>query len=109
MRIANAAIILSAASHHSIFHIDRYWQDNPQASSIDSLYLEAETKGQIESLYNLLDTNGDGKISIEDFALPSGDIPRERQAQWELLRDEFDFDVCILPAPLSLPSPHTLK
>jgi len=68
-----------------------YWQEQSH-SAIDTMYLEAETKQQIEQLYQLLDANQDGQVSIEDFALPSGEIPRERQAQWEMLRDEFDFD-----------------
>ena len=37
----------------------RYWNENPEASSVDSLYLEEKTKAAIGELYNLIDTNGD--------------------------------------------------
>ena len=69
-----------------------YWSSNPESNTVDSLPLEDETKRQIETLFQLLDTNGDGRITVEDFAAPDGDISREQRAKWELLRSEFDFD-----------------
>ena len=69
-----------------------YWSSHPESNTLDRLPLEDETKRQIETLFQLLDTNGDGRITVEDFATPDGEITREQRAKWEMLRSEFDFD-----------------
>ena len=63
----------------------RYWNENPEASSVDSLYLEEKTKAAIGELYNLIDTNGDGKLTIEDFQKPTSAMSRDAIVKWELL------------------------
>ena len=75
----------------------RYWNENPEASSVDSLYLEEKTKAAIGELYNLIDTNGDGKLTIEDFQKPTSAMSRDAIVKWELL--------CARPGPTA---PHTL-
>ena len=74
----------------------RYWNENPEASSVDSLYLEEKTKAAIGELYNLIDTNGDGELTIEDFQKPTSAMSRDAIVKWELL--------CARPGPTA---PHT--
>ena len=72
----------------------RYWNENPEASSVDSLYLEEKTKAAIGELYNLIDTNGDGELTIEDFQKPTSAMSRDAIVKWELL--------CARPGPTAL-------
>jgi hypothetical protein len=69
-----------------------YWSDNPEMQSINGLFLEEGTKLQIEGLYKLLDVNGDGDLTADDFMIAMPSASREALTKWEHLRAEFDFD-----------------
>jgi WD40 repeat protein len=65
---------------------DPLWTSHPQLSVLSGLSLDNKSKQQIQRLWALLDVNGDGKLTSEDWiASPGG------TGKWEMLRASFDF------------------
>jgi len=70
------------------------WSTYPQLSYLSGLTVSDETKVQIERLWKMLDVNGDGTLSAEDWeATPGGG------GKWDLLKKHFDLTGSNVVAP----------
>ena len=75
-RLHDIAAPKRQASSSSVLIIPRpgdIWSTYPQLSYLSGLTVSDETKVQIERLWKMLDVNGDGTLSAEDWeATPGG-------------------------------------
>jgi len=81
----NAPASVKRQSSHTTLPGD-YWAANPSLSYLTGLSLLDDTKVQMERLWKMLDSNGDGVLSAEDWVTAPGG-----GGKWELLRTKFDF------------------
>ena len=96
-RLHDIAAPKRQASSSSVLIIPRpgdIWSTYPQLSYLSGLTVSDETKVQIERLWKMLDVNGDGTLSAEDWeATPGGG------GKWDLLKKHFDLTGSNVVAP----------
>ncbi|XP_062499673.1 uncharacterized protein LOC134176991 [Corticium candelabrum] len=69
---------------------DSQFVNEAAESVIYDVVLDEESNEQITRLFKIIDTNSDGKLSIEDFERSEGAGPMT--TKWQELRDKFDMD-----------------
>ena len=72
------------------------FQANPDLLKFQGPHLHEATKNLIGMVFNLIDNDGDGEITPEDFAA-LGSHEAEAMAKWETLRMEFSTEDAITP------------